>query len=767
MLNKIQRRIISLLMAGTLVFSMAACGKSAEEKQMAQKREMNMEQSFEELPLDISGVEGELNEVFAKKGKLYLKSCENQEGKTQINRIYETDLEGKNVKELTPKLAENEYLEQFFVEAEGTFLGLTYAVNQETGKSEVNVIRFDNNGNVSAREDVTKVLKLGEKNVINGIAEDKNGNVIIACSNVVHILDKNFKSVKEIKAEEDWLVVDMALAKNGQIICAQKENNDESGREGDLKACVLNTETASWEEAFDIALAHVMSDDSLMDGAGDFDFYYKDESGILGYTIEENSSTKIVDYVSSFLLKEDADGMVSTGDGRFVDIIDKPDNTGTTVAVYTKTDPDAYAKREVITYGTAFSAYINPVIENAIAEFNKKNKDYRIEIVSYDNGEENPFTKMNAEIAAGRVPDILDLSYLPVRKYATLGLLEDLTPYYEKDAEISTEDFFPTVLESMKVDDKLYYVAPNFGIDTLVGKAKDVGTEQGWTYDDLKLLLEEKGDEVNLFYDEETSSRIEILSNLLLYGMTDFVNWETGECSFESQDFKDLLKICKDRGLKNETELTDAEINEIVDTSVAKMREGKVLLDVCYSISVDDIPRHKQIFGEEVTYVGYPNKERQGSSFVFTAMLGVSSKSQNKEKAWEFLRTFMTKEFQAKNQHPGYYHTPTRKDCFDMLVKAKTTKEPYTDEFGQEVEPIEEWTWMWGSVELKAEPLKQEDIDTFVDLINHTEKTEEFDEDMLNIIIEEAEPYFKGRKSLDKTAEIIQKRISTYVNEQR
>ena len=40
---------------------------------------------------------------------------------------------------------------------------------------------------------------------------------------------------------------------------------------------------------------------------------------------------------------------------------------------------------------------------------------------------------MNADILSGKVPDIIDLNAIPIRQYVSKGLLEDLTPYYEKD----------------------------------------------------------------------------------------------------------------------------------------------------------------------------------------------------------------------------------------------------------------------------------------------------------------------------------------------
>ena len=50
------------------------------------------------------------------------------------------------------------------------------------------------------------------------------------------------------------------------------------------------------------------------------------------------------------------------------------------------------------------------------------------------------------------------------------GMLEDLTPYIDKDPEISTDDFVPSVLNAIKKDGMLYYVASSFNINALFAK---------------------------------------------------------------------------------------------------------------------------------------------------------------------------------------------------------------------------------------------------------------------------------------------------------
>ena len=54
-----------------------------------------------------------------------------------------------------------------------------------------------------------------------------------------------------------------------------------------------------------------------------------------------------------------------------------------------------------------------------------------------------------------------------------------------------------------------------------------------------------------------------------------------------------------------------------------------------------------------------------------------------------------------------------------------------------------------------------------LDLIRRTKKQAKLDTKGALIISEEAQAYFYGEKSLDEVAKIIQKRMTTYVNEKK
>ena len=63
--------------------------------------------------------------------------------------------------------------------------------------------------------------------------------------------------------------------------------------------------------------------------------------------------------------------------------------------------------------------------------------------------------------------------------------------------------------------------------------------------------------------------------------------------------------------------------------------------------------------------------------------------------------------------------------------------------------------------------MTRKEVDAYMELVNRTHKNGAYDGTLMQIVEDEAKMYFAGEKSLERTAEIIQERAKTYVNENR
>lgn len=714
--------------------------KDTGDEAVTESEDANTEDEAENTEKDTSEEAGEDSEADADSEE-YDKESEG----TSIERMYCANLDGSDLKEITlPEKAENEYMYCMYLAEDGTFTYLYSSYDEKKDMSLYSLIQADESGKVSEKIDVTENLKLNNENYISKMLIDEKGNLVFVMNNTINVLDNSGKPLCELKAENNTWLEGAARTKEGQIVVGYSQE------EG---ACiqVVDIEGKKWGEKYDIDIRYFNSSDSLMNGMNDYDIYYKDDSGVYGYTLAEKKSTKLLDYMASNISSDDTYNMIPFTDGRF--LCNTWDENGSKMVVYSKVDPSSIKDKQKISIAMM---WVDDDIKRAAMEFNKNSDEYQIEIKDYSN-EEDAETKMNADIIAGNVADIIYLNNLPVEQYISKGLLEDLTPYIEKDDEINPDDIVDSLRETIETDGKFYYVVPSFNVSTLTAATADVGTEMGWTFEDLKKLLEEKGEGVRPF---SSQSKEWMLYSFVGNATNDFVDWATGECRFDSQDFKDILEICN-TGINEEPEY-----DEDGPSTPSLFQEGKILFNEG-SVDLESIQMYKKMYNGSITFIGYPSAEKEGSYFSLRCNMGIYSKSKVKDGAWEFIRTFMTKDYQCKQVSNGMmWDVPSRKDALELKNKIAMTTEKFKDEYGVEHGPVDSG-WGWDDLEVKIGPSSQEDVDIYMDLINNTKKIGGWNQAILDIISEESKAYFSGDKSLDETADIIQNRAKTYVNENR
>jgi ABC-type glycerol-3-phosphate transport system substrate-binding protein len=324
----------------------------------------------------------------------------------------------------------------------------------------------------------------------------------------------------------------------------------------------------------------------------------------------------------------------------------------------------------------------------------------------------------------------------------------------EKDEELADKEFLENVFQAASVGDKLYCIIPGFSVNTVVGKQSLLGDRQGWDYTEFKELMDSMPEGTQGFAETTKSS---FISQIMYYCSQDFVDPATGKCNFNSPDFIGLLEYANT--FPDEINYDDFDENYWMNYQ-DQYRTGQTVLQ---QTNLYNVAAYKYLvfsFGEEVSFVGYPTQSKQGNSLSISNSISVSSKSGNKEGAWEFVRTFLLDEYQES----GYDGMPVRKDIF--MEKAKEAMErPYYMDGDQKVE-YDETNYINGE-EVIMPPLTQEQVDKVVAFIETVNKPMTYEPDLENIITEEAAPFFQGQKSAAEVAEIIQSRAQIYVNENR
>ncbi len=488
-----------------------------------------------------------------------------------------------------------------------------------------------------------------------------------------------------------------------------------------------------------------------------FDLFYDNGDSIMAYNLGDDEATKICDLTASDLLVEYIRCIFEAKDGS---LLIYSNMYGDDMGLFrlTKVAPGDIKDKEVLVLGTVF---INDDVRRGVVKFNQLHSDCRITIKDYfDNAPdtEDGLTKVgenfNLDVTGGNAPDIMLLnSYIPYESYIEKGLIEPLDSYFESDADISIDKYLPNVVNAGKRNGKLYMIIPSFYIDTATASAKALGGEK-LTLMNYRDMCSKNNVEVSKMMG--FFARDYVTSIYSTCGRS-FIDYDNGTCDFKNPAFIKLLEYIK--------ELPEADEENDWNSYDTLYREKKALLRTHYMTSFEDFQIDKKgYFGEDIVFNGYPTADGGESFIIPQIQLGMSSSCSNKQAAWDFLKSFMTDDYQDKI-YEKRWGLPAGNKAFDEMVIRSQEPPFYINEKGEK-ELIESYSSV-GDIEVKIEELSKEEAEFFADFVKSVEKVEYPDDKVTEILEEEAGAYYEGQKTAEEVADIIQSRVSIYLSENK
>lgn len=492
---------------------------------------------------------------------------------------------------------------------------------------------------------------------------------------------------------------------------------------------------------------------SARPSGGGYDFCYNKGESFYGYKLADGSEEKLVTWINCDVNSNNVTSPYITEEGNIVCLSSEYSNTGDGATTYfitlTKTPYDQVPQKTTLTLACVYLGYD---IKNQILDFNRKSSDYRIEVRDYSefNTEDDysaGYTKLITEIGSGAVPDIMLTDGLPIETFGAKGLLADLWPFIDADEELGGRaGVVEPVFNALSQDGKLYEISSNFYITTIAGPASIVGTEPGWTYEEMYAALDQMPEGCELF--SLGTTRSDVFSSICMLNLSRFVDWTTGECSFDSDDFISLMEFAN-----RFPETFDWEHHEWTneDSDAYRIKEGRQLL---VTLSLSDpysYNYYSEMFNGDMALKGFPDVPGSGAVFNMNGTgLAIASTCENQDAAWSFVRTLLTREYQ-ENYTYGFC---TNRELYEENLQSMVGQSYYTYDqvTGEEKEII----------------FTQENADLIADLIDNTSMVADYNTSQINDIInEEVAYYFSGEKTAQDVAATIQNRVSIYVNEQR
>ncbi|MCR5624676.1 MAG: extracellular solute-binding protein [Lachnospiraceae bacterium] len=587
-----------------------------------------------------------------------------------------------------------------------------------------------------------KKEKLNNKNAgISGFLFNSKGELFFTFDNVVVRTDANLEKADLLMVEDVDYLNNFVLDNTGSPVASYCVSVDDNLVN---KYCFFDFDKMKLSEPYDLHDGM----EGLLNGIGEYVFLEYDYQTIFGVT-KDGKQKVFLDYINSNFNK--------VGDINFCFYDEKNaicyqfENETDRFYTLTKGDDDADAKKTKLTFATMNE---DPVIKEAIVDFNRKSKDYKvlyIDLSTAGGPDDTSEMVLNDMVASGDCPDIINFKGYSMDTFLNKDGLIDLEPYIEKDKDLGKDVFIDSVYEGFKTRGKIHTIGYSFSFDTNVASKDKVG-DGIIDYDKFFDVID------NLDEDEKilmADCKDSVLSTFVTSRIGEFIDTKKGECYFDSDNFKRLLEVCNSRPM----ELNEDEMMEI--DSVDLIKNDK-LLYMNFSGYLENIQAINAIFKNNANYTALPSEKGKGVSLYYNDNIGIYSKCKDKDGAWSFIKEILTEEFQGKNC--VYDQLPVRKDVMEEFVKGYMTEEEYTDKYGNKHKPVQ-GEFSTGNISIPLRPVTQEEVDQFMDLIDTGERYIVVDPKISDIISEEVKKYFNGYKDVDETCIVIQNRVSIYVNE--
>ncbi len=782
----IMKKVLCSILVLSFVFGLVGCNKNeAKSKQNNQLAKQSV-YSYEKIPFEIE------SEDYYVKSMTYLDdkiiACieayiydEQKEYTESRTNIYSANLDGSDFKKIELQEEDevddtvNSYINLMVLGKDGSVLAIEDSYREDYSDPEnpiyensMNLKSWNSDGTLRWVKNLDE-FKTDSENYfyISNIFVDAEGKIYLMCNDSQAkfvSLDKDGNVTGDNLLDSSVLTnIGNVYMKNDNTIIIFSTDDSYSKMFASTYDPVSNTMGEKKEIAINLNRYSMTTGTTT-------DFILYDNVGVYSYNIGDTEVTPIMNIVNSDLGAAGFSNVSLIDDTHFIASYRDLVNYKEQLAIFTKVNPEDIPDKEVLVLGVN---YLSSDVAKRILDFNKENEKYRVTIRDYSTSATMEdymasYTARNNDIISGNMPDMLvsDME-MPISDYVSKGLLADIGKLIEQDEELSQIEFMENVFKAYSINDKLYSIIPSFSIETAIAKESIVGKRTGWTMDDMLKIQSELPEDASIFSDGTT--RPSFMMYILACCGSDFIDVSTGKCKFDSDEFIKILEFAKTLPEEQEDFTREGMRQNLAVASSymswedyeSQFRNNKTIVSPNNIYSIAGLNRTiNGSFDGDFSFVGYPNENSNGSVIQSYRSYVISAKSPNIAGAWEFLRYYLTDEYQTTQ-----WDLPVNRKIFLEKAQEAMERPYYTDANNEKVE-YDDSIYINGE-EVIIQPMTQEQVDKVVSFIDIVDREYYYNSEVSKIIDEEAASFFADQKDAKAVAEIIQNRVQLYVNERR
>jgi len=515
------------------------------------------------------------------------------------------------------------------------------------------------------------------------------------------------------------------------------------------------------------------------DANSSFDIFISDTSYLYGYNIEKNEMTVLFDWMQTGFVNiyyihtgilDDERIFILAGDGNARGEWDAE------LYILTPVSRDEMPEKIILTMS---GMTVSQDMRQAVAAFNNKNSDYRIEIYEYINQadyvgvtesadfiavHDRARLRFQVDLMAGNIPDII---FNPTSEVYDRGFLIDLYPFIDADPDINRSDFFPSALSAMEWSDgTLLSFSNKFYIETIMSSYDLLGHIDKWTPAVLLTLIEQVKDKPFPF--GAGFIRDNLIFLMLNTGIMGYIDPDNFNVNVDNDEFISLLKTAM--MLPTYSDLPPDMWTGDIIAEILRMQKGEQLLSMQYFYNVNDYQYFTDSFPDSLT-LGIPTENGGVHIIGQFQQIGIGAGTNHVDIVWEFLREFLLpSSVNFDRGMTGDLGLPLRIDLFDNLIEEAMIPNIHVNAAGESKElPRDRRLAQDGSfIHLELYAMSEETASGLRNIIESAVPLKTgLGKEIRDVITGDLVNFYLGEKTAEETARIIQNRAEIWMSEQK
>ena len=397
----------------------------------------------------------------------------------------------------------------------------------------------------------------------------------------------------------------------------------------------------------------------------------------------------------------------------------------------------------------------NHLLENAQMVF--KNKYPEVELTIEEQDSNDYLTQLNAELMAGKGPDLIYLSasQLDLERMARTGAYADLSDFVDHDEDLRKYSYVKAALDAGRIDGKQYLIPLNFRVWGITSSREMLDSSKI----DMDHCTNLSGflSECNQFQKAKGSEGYPYLFDkpyelwYLFDSLNGWVDYDKKTVDLERPEIREFMEFYKNCVFPAQPNLSSKNYG-------AAIADKEAIFGIASSSFFNDaLASIGMINGYDKAEFTCLNGMDEKPFGVIDDAIVVSNTSKRKEEAYQFIQTILSYNVQVSSGSSYCWSPSICKDAWSESISA------YDQGIPSEVWKIRDKSTSHRSVSVGAAP--EEDVRTILNYLGEIETITLPHQDVIQLLIQQMTPYFQDKTSYEECLGKAKKRIEIYLSE--